>query len=281
MTEKKWKEYLKEELEGKRLLGMVSKDRIVKVKIKRPPQEVAQEFLKLEDVSSTVSDVLDSLGYTKNVIPASILKPINPGQGQKIAGPAITVQNVIDPTSVGLGYEKHLDFKHGADREAYQLGEPGDVVVIDGGGYDISNMGGLSACVAKAKGIAGNIVNGAVRDVELIRKTGYPVWSRGYTPITGKFRYEAISLNAPLGGIYHYACRHFLRRHVRWLKHLDPVEHPWRGCVSCHLFGWPPDGQTGKGGPGFGNCRNRFIHRRHPEQCGLKPLFSHPCGDSP
>jgi 4-hydroxy-4-methyl-2-oxoglutarate aldolase len=198
MTEKKWKEYLTEELEGKRLLGMVPKDRIVKVKIKRPPKRVAEEFLKLEDVSSTVSDVLDSLGYTKNVIPASILKPINPGQGQKIAGPAITLKNVIDPTSVGLGYEKHLDFKHGAEREAYQLGEPGDVVVIDGGGYDISNMGGLSACVAKAKGLGGNIVNGAVRDVELIRKTGYPVWSRGYTPITGKFRYEAISLNAPI-----------------------------------------------------------------------------------
>jgi 4-hydroxy-4-methyl-2-oxoglutarate aldolase len=198
MSEKKWKEYLTEEIEGKRLLGMVSKDRIVKVHIKRPPKRVAEEFLKLEDVASTVSDVLDSLGYTKNVIPASVLKPINPGTGQKIAGPAITVQNVIDPTSVGLGYEKHLDFKHGADREAYQLGEPGDVVVIDGAGHDISNMGGLSATVAKAKGMGGNIVNGSVRDVELIRKTGYPVWSRGYTPITGKFRYECIALNCPV-----------------------------------------------------------------------------------
>lgn len=70
--------------------------------------------------------------------------------------------------------------------------------MINGGGHDISNMGGLSACVAKAKGIAGSIVDGAVRDVELIRKRGYPVWSRGLTPITGKFRYEAISLNAPI-----------------------------------------------------------------------------------
>lgn len=61
MAEKKWKEYLTEELEGKRLLGMIPKDRIVKVRIKRPPKRVAEEFLKLEDVSSTVSDVLDSL----------------------------------------------------------------------------------------------------------------------------------------------------------------------------------------------------------------------------
>ena len=196
MSEKKWKEYLTEEKDGKRLVGYVPKERIVSVDIKRPRKEVAEEFVKLDDASATVSDVLDSMGFSKNAISATTLKPIKPGQ--RIAGPAITVHNLPDTTSVGLGYEKHMDFKHGSDREAYQIAEPGDVIVIDGEGYDISNMGGLSATVANAKGCAGNIIYGSVRDVETIRKTGYPVWSTGHTPATGKFRYECISLNAPV-----------------------------------------------------------------------------------
>jgi len=141
------------------------------------------------------------LGITKNVIPASILKPLLPGK--RIAGPAITLCNVPDPTPVGLGYERHIEFKHGCEREAYQIAEPGDVIVIDGGGYDISNMGGLSGYMAKAKGLAGNIVYGAIRDVETIKKIGYPVWSKGYTPITGKYRYEGLSINGTIncGGV--------------------------------------------------------------------------------
>ncbi len=196
MAEKKGREFLTEEMEGKRLLGRIPKERVVKVNIKRPSKEIVKEYLKLSDVTGSVSDVLDSMGYTKNVIPATVLKPIKPRQ--RIAGPAITVCNQLDPTSVGLGYEKHLKFGHGADREAYHLAEPGDVVVIDGKGHDISNMGGLSVLVANAKGIAGNIVDGAVRDVETILETGYPVWSRGCTPITGKYRYVATSINAPI-----------------------------------------------------------------------------------
>ena len=54
-----------------------------------------------------------------------------------------------------------------ADRDAYALTEPGDVVVIDGGGRaDISAMGGLSTLMATKYGLAGNIVDGGVRDVE-------------------------------------------------------------------------------------------------------------------
>ena len=108
MGEEQWKEYLKEEKEGKKLLGILPKERVYKVQIKRPRKGIAEEFLKLEDVSATVSDVLDSMGLTKNVISATTLKPMNPGQ--KVAGPAITAHNLPDITSVGLGYEKKLLF---------------------------------------------------------------------------------------------------------------------------------------------------------------------------
>ena len=74
-----------------------------------------------------------------------------------------------------------------------------DIVVSDfGGNLDVSNMGGQSCTVAKSCGIIGAIVNGAVRDVPSIKKLDFPVWSRGKTPITGKFRLEAIEINGPV-----------------------------------------------------------------------------------
>ena len=91
-----------------------------------------------------------------------------------------------------------------ADRDAYALTEPGDIVVIDGGARgDISAMGGLSTLFAKKYGLAGNVVDCGVRDVEEMRKLDYPVWSRGITPISGKFRFEALEINGPVvcGGV--------------------------------------------------------------------------------
>jgi regulator of RNase E activity RraA len=91
-----------------------------------------------------------------------------------------------------------------AERDAYALTEPGDVVVIDTGARgDISAMGGLSTLVAKKYGLAGNIVDGGARDIQDMRSLDYPVWSRGITPITGKFRFEALEINGPVvcGGV--------------------------------------------------------------------------------
>ena len=59
-------------------------------------------------------------------------------------------------------------------------------------------MGGLSTLMAKKYGLAGNIVDAGVRDIQDIRGLDYPVWSRGITPITGKFRFEALQINGPV-----------------------------------------------------------------------------------
>ena len=59
-------------------------------------------------------------------------------------------------------------------------------------------MGGQSFTVAKSRGLAGAIVNGAVRDVDAIRRLYFPVWCLGQTPISGKHRMEAIEINGPV-----------------------------------------------------------------------------------
>ena len=81
-----------------------------------------------------------------------------------------------------------------AEIEAHNLSEPGDVLVIEGV-VGISNMGGLSATIAKRQGQAGAVVDGGIRDVEQSRSIGFPLWTRGVSSITGKWRLETIAIN--------------------------------------------------------------------------------------
>ena len=67
------------------------------------------------------------------------------------------------------------------EHEAYNLAEPGDVVVIEGL-PGVSNLGGQSAAVASRSGCAGAIVDGGHRDPDASRELGFPIWSRGPTP---------------------------------------------------------------------------------------------------
>jgi regulator of RNase E activity RraA len=84
-----------------------------------------------------------------------------------------------------------------AEIEAHNLAEPGDILVIQGVA-GISSMGGVSASVGRRQGEAGAIVDGAVRDIDHSRSIGYPVWSSGVSPITGKWRIETLAVNKPV-----------------------------------------------------------------------------------
>ena len=81
-----------------------------------------------------------------------------------------------------------------AEIEAHNLAEPGDVLVIEGV-HDVSNIGGISASIGKRQGEIGAIVDGSVRDVAECRKLGYPMWSRGVSPLTGKWRIQTVQIN--------------------------------------------------------------------------------------
>jgi 4-hydroxy-4-methyl-2-oxoglutarate aldolase len=184
----------------KRLMGLIPIERIRSWKIPRPPQSLLRELLGYDGLTPTLSDILDAMGIA-GVIPASVLKPVLPGK--KIAGPAVTLRYIPEGLTPAQAFHQKRKAKL-ADRDAYALTEPGDIVVIDGGARgDISAMGGLSTLFAKKYGLAGNVVDCGVRDVEEMRKLDYPVWSRGVTPISGKFRFEALEINGPVvcGGV--------------------------------------------------------------------------------
>lgn len=178
-----------------RVWGQVAPERIKKIRFPRPEKEIVAEYLGLEDLTGTVSDVLDSMGL-RGAVAASHLRPILPGK--KIVGTAATVRSIPERKTTTQGYVDK-DFIGMSTRESYYLGEAGDILICDfGGNLDVSNMGGQSVTVAKSRGFAGAIINGACRDVPTIRDLDYPVWTKGVTPITGKFRMEAVELNGPV-----------------------------------------------------------------------------------
>lgn len=178
-----------------RVWGQVPKERIKKIKFPRVEQHIIDEFLKINDLTTNVSDVLDSIGINA-AVPSSYISPII--TGKKIVGPAVTLRNIPERKTTTQGYFDKENIKM-STREVYYLAEEGDVLVADGGGnLDISNMGGQSCTVAKTRGLAGNIVNGVVRDASTIKNIDYPVWSYGSTPITGKFRIDTIEINGPV-----------------------------------------------------------------------------------
>ncbi|AZG06398.1 MAG: dimethylmenaquinone methyltransferase [Bordetella sp. SCN 67-23] len=161
--------------------------------IPRYPQAVIDAFLALEDLTGTVSDAMDELGLC-GVVPGCDLPPTLPGR--RMAGPALTLRNVEQRDDAYKGAKDRISKM--AEIEAHNLAEPGDVLVIEGV-VGVSNMGGLSAAIAKRQGEAGAVIDGAIRDVEQSRSQDFPIWSRGVSSITGKWRLETVAIN----GIVH------------------------------------------------------------------------------
>jgi regulator of RNase E activity RraA len=156
------------------------------MEFQRLSRSVIDGYRALEDLTGTTSDAMDELELER-VVPASVLKPSDPSA--RIVGQALTVLNrrAAERRKVsGL-----------ADIEAHNLAQPGDVLVVQGVA-GISSMGGVSASIGKRQGEIAAVVDGAVRDIDHSRSIGYPIWSAGVSPITGKWRIETIAVNDPV-----------------------------------------------------------------------------------
>ena len=171
---------------AKNPLGKLNPAAIGMTEFERLPLSVIWGYVALEDLTGTTSDALDELEIDA-VVPASVLKPSDPSA--RIVGQALTVLNRKSAErrkTSGL-----------ADIEAHNLALPGDVLVVQGVA-GISSMGGVSASIGKRQGEIAAVVDGAVRDIDHSRSIGYPIWSAGVSPITGKWRIETMAVNQPV-----------------------------------------------------------------------------------
>jgi 4-hydroxy-4-methyl-2-oxoglutarate aldolase len=153
------------------------------------PPDVLAGFRALADLTPTVSDVLDELGLA-GAIPATELHAAAPGA--RVVGRALTVRNVPRRESVAAAVATGRNTM--GDTEAYQLAEPGDVVVVEGLN-GVSNMGGQGIQVAHRQGCVGAVIDGSFRDPDMPAALGFGLWSRGPTPVTGKWRLETVEVN--------------------------------------------------------------------------------------
>jgi 4-hydroxy-4-methyl-2-oxoglutarate aldolase len=62
---------------------------------------------------------------------------------------------------------------------------PGSVLVVQAGDSDFAMAGGNMCAIAQRLGLAGLVVDGAVRDVAEVRELSFPVFARGVIPIPG------------------------------------------------------------------------------------------------
>jgi 4-hydroxy-4-methyl-2-oxoglutarate aldolase len=184
-----------------RLTGRIAAERVRLYAVPRAPGDVIAALKAIDVPTELVSDALDDLGID-GVLSASIVKPTIPGS--MIVGPALTLRNIPLPQSPHATIiANHLNRQ--ADFEAHNLTQPGDVLVVEGGRY-VSNMGGISATMAKRQGSPGTIIWGGIRDVRHSRSIGHPIWSTDVTAKTGRWRQETIEINGPvnIGGITVY-----------------------------------------------------------------------------
>jgi regulator of RNase E activity RraA len=63
------------------------------------------------------------------------------------------------------------------------------VMVVEDGD-NIAGMGGLMGTAMSARGYAGAIIDGGVRDVAYLRKLGFPVYATGIVPSTSVHHYR-------------------------------------------------------------------------------------------
>jgi len=177
---------------AKQPLGKLPADAIGTLTLPPIAADILDGFGALPDLTGMASDAMDELGIV-GAVPASLLKPTDPMA--RLVGRALTVMNVAARVSVTDAVARGVSGL--AEIEAHNLAEPGDVLVLQG--VDgISNMGSISASIGRRQGELGAIVDGAVRDIDHSRGIGYAIWSRGVSPVTGKWRIETIAVNTPV-----------------------------------------------------------------------------------
>ena len=156
-----------------------------------PDASLLASLRRLSGLSSSASDALDALGL-RLAVPSHALGLIGPDA--VVVGRALTLRYLPTRTSSGGPPEGRL-----AHRTLFALAEPGDVAVISAPSrIDASVMGGEALAAAREAGLAGIVVDGAVRDIDELVALGLPVWAARRTQVTGRGRLEAAAINGPI-----------------------------------------------------------------------------------
>lgn len=142
--------------------------------IKRPSSQIMEAFREIP-----VPCIGDSMNRT-----AAISAEIWPVNHVRLIGSAFTVR-------VPAG--DNLLFYYAIDQA-----EPGDVIVVDGGGFtERALCGEIMVSYAMKRGLAGFVVDGAIRDKMELSKMEFPVFARSSSP-NGPYKNGPGDVNVPV-----------------------------------------------------------------------------------
>jgi RraA family protein len=143
-----------------------------------PPPSVAHDLLMAfaEVSTATISDCLDRMPVLAG------LRTFH--RCGRLIGTAFTVQ-----VRAGDNLAIH---------QALEEARRGDVIVVDGGG-DTSRalVGSIMKAIAESRGIAGFVVDGALRDTDDFADSCFPCYARAATP-RGPFKTGPGAINVPV-----------------------------------------------------------------------------------
>ncbi len=125
---------------------------------------------------SILSDVTNRLHGTRRLTPQH--------RAGRLVGTAVTVK-----TRAGDNQALH---------RVYAILRPGDVLVVDGGG-DLTQalVGEIMMSRARAMGVAGFVIDGAIRDVDAFRAADFPCYALGVTH-RGPYKSGPGEINVPV-----------------------------------------------------------------------------------
>ena len=140
--------------------------------------------------TAVLSDVLDELGYPDQAMPPSI-RPLDDDLvmvGRARTGVYREVYSVVagdNPYALEIALVDDL--------------KPGDVAVLGcGGSTRIAPWGELLSTAARARGAAGCLTDGFVRDIKPIRRMRFPVFHGGIAPLDSKGRGKVAEIDVPI-----------------------------------------------------------------------------------
>lgn len=135
----------------------------------------------LEKVSTpNISDAMHRSGDLPGI------QTVTPGR--KLVGPAVTVRTYPGDWAKPV--------------EAIDAAKPGDVIVIDAGGLGPAVWGELASESCLQRKLTGVVIDGAIRDVEVIRAIGFPAHAKIVMPTAGEPKgFGEINVAIRIGGV--------------------------------------------------------------------------------
>jgi regulator of RNase E activity RraA len=153
--------------------------------IEKPPEEIVQGLRNLLSYDSITCAISDCMGRFNAM--TSDMRPLF--EGIRLVGTAVTVKTLAADLAAAF--------------KAIDVCRPGDVVVIDShASINTAFWGENMTMSALNRGVIAAVIDGACRDVEEIRKIGFPVICKGIVPNVGAVAgYGEVNVSIQCAGV--------------------------------------------------------------------------------